>query len=429
MIGIEQHMLCDGVHFRSVRDTKFKTFRISVNFLLPLRRESAAANALLPYLLTRASRAYPDFTQMSQKMDALYGANLSGDVGKLGDCQVLTVQASCLANAYALAGENLVAEMTSVLCGALFDPALEGGLFREEDFRQEQRQTLEQIDAEFSDKRAWAFNRCVEVMCADEPYGISRFGARADVEKLTREEVTQAWREMCRTARVEILVLGNCNPKPVIDAFRDAFAGQPRAYQPVQADAALYQPPQTVRHAEDHQDVVQGKLVLGMRLPIARTDDRVPAARLMTSLFGGTPNSKLFLNVREKMSLCYYCSAGYNPMKGLLFVQSGVEFSNMDKAQAAILDQLKAVQAGDFTDEDIQAAKLSMKNNLYTTEDYLGAQESWYLAQTVAGQMFSPTEYAALVGTVTREQIVEAAKGVQLDTVYRLTGKKEEAAQ
>ncbi len=428
MIGIEQHMLCDGVHFRSVRDTKFKTFRISVNFLLPLRRETAAANALLPYLLTRASRAYPDFTQMSQKMDALYGANLSGDVGKLGDFQVLTVQASCLSNAYALAGEDLVAEMTSVLCGALFDPALEDGLFRENDFRQEQRQTLEQIDAEFSDKRAWAFNRCVEAMCADEPYGISRFGARADVEKLTREEVTKAWHEMCRTARVEILVLGNCNPKPVIDAFRDAFSSQPRAYQPVQTDAT-YQPPQTVRRAEDCQDVVQGKLVLGMRLPIARTDDRVPAARLMTSIFGGTPNSKLFLIVREKMSLCYYCSAGYNPMKGLLFVQSGVEFSNMDKAEAAILDQLKAVQAGDFTDEDIQAAKLSMQNNLYTTEDYLGAQESWYLAQTLAGQMFSPTEYAALIGAVTREQIVEAAKDVQLDTVYRLIGKKEEAAQ
>lgn len=428
MIGIEQHVLGDGVHFRSVRDTKFKTFRISINFLLPLRRETAAANALLPYLLTRTSREYPDFTLMSQKMDELYGATLGGDVGKLGDCQVLTVTASALANAYALAQENLAEEMTAVLCAAIFDPALEDGLFREEDFRQEQRQTLEQIDAEYSDKRAWALNRCTQIMCADEPYGIDRFGARADVEALTREQVTEAWRAMLRSARVEILVLGNCNPKHVIDAFGAAFARQGRAYQPVDPGRGTGKPA-AVRRAQDRQDVVQGKLVLGMRLPVARTDALVPAAKLMAAVFGGTPNSKLFLNVREKMSLCYYCSAAYNAMKGLLFVQSGVEFSNMEKAEAAILAQLEAVQAGDFSDEDMKAAKLALANNLYTTEDYLGAQESWYLSQTFAGQVFSPSEYAALIGAVTREEVLEAAKGVQLDTVYRLVGNEEEAAQ
>ena len=257
MIGIEQHMLCDGVHFRSVRDTKFKTFRISVNFLLPLRRETAAANALLPYLLTRASRAYPDFTQMSQKMDALYGANLSGDVGKLGDFQVLTVQASCLSNAYALAGEDLVAEMTSVLCGALFDPALEDGLFRENDFRQEQRQTLEQIDAEFSDKRAWAFNRCVEAMCADEPYGVPRLGDEAGAERIQPKRLYALYQELIATARLEIFYSGSAPRERVEHAMLSALSALPRDQV---RDIALFQPHpprQEVLRVEEALDVTQ----------------------------------------------------------------------------------------------------------------------------------------------------------------------------
>ena len=249
MVSVEHHTLCDGVQLQSIRDTKFKTFRISVHFLMPLAKETAAANALVPFLLTRATRRYPDFTLLSRKMDDLYGAGLGGDVGKIGDCQVLTVTASALANDYALAGENLVKEMTDVLCEALFDPVLEDGLFREEDLRQEQRQTLEQIDADFADKRVWALQRCMEAMCADEPFGVGRFGSREAVAALTREAVTDAWRTMCRTARVEILVLGDCDPRGVFESLKAAFANVERSYVPfAAAPAAAPHPSMRSRH-------------------------------------------------------------------------------------------------------------------------------------------------------------------------------------
>ena len=209
MNKIKQRTLQDGVHFRSIQDTKFKTFRISVNFLLPLKQETAAANALIPFLLSRCSSEYPDFTQMSRRMASLYGASLSSDVGKLGDMQVLTLTASAIADRYALHGEALTAQLTQVLCGAIFSPALEDGLFREEDFRQEQRQTLEQIDADYNDKRIYALLRCTQIMCEGESFGISRYGSREDVEKLTCGQVTAAWKNMLRTARVEILVMGD----------------------------------------------------------------------------------------------------------------------------------------------------------------------------------------------------------------------------
>ncbi|WOC31447.1 MULTISPECIES: EF-P 5-aminopentanol modification-associated protein YfmF [Caproicibacterium] len=428
MNQVEQSTLHEGIRFRSVRDTKFKTFRISVNFLLPLQKDTAAANALLPFLLSRCSRAYPDFTLMSRKLASLYGASLGAEVGKLGNLQVLTVSASGIAERYALENEHLAAELTEVLCGALFDPALENGRFREEDFRQEQRQTLEQLDAEFSDKRAFALTRCTEIMCADEPFGLHRFGSRDAVEHLTVEQVTQAWRQMLQTARVEILALGDLDPQPVAKRLAKAFDGVVRQYAPLQntVDCAHSK---EISHVTDRQDVVQGKMVLGLRVQTSQRQnpELVPAARLMSAIFGGTPNSKLFLNVREKMSLCYYCASLYNSMLGLMFVQSGVEFENMEKAEQAILEQLKAVQGGEFTDADIAAAKLSMVNNYNGVADSLSALEGWYLSQSVSAQVYTPEAYAKLVQDASREDIVRTAQGVYLDTVYCLKGQKEAA--
>ncbi|MDD4808126.1 MULTISPECIES: EF-P 5-aminopentanol modification-associated protein YfmF [Caproicibacterium] len=427
MNKIEQSMLHEGVHFRSVCNTKFKTFRISVNFLLPLQKDTAAPNALLPFLLSRCSEEYPDYTLMSRKMASLYGATLGADVGKLGNMQMLTVSAGGIADRYALHGESVTAELTRVLCGALFHPALQDGLFREEDFRQEQRQTLEQIASEYSDKRIFALNRCAESMCAGEPYGISRFGTREQVQALTGERVTQAWKDMLRTARVEILVLGDIDPEPVAKIFSQAFGCVQRQYKPLTLSKPISHNTE-ISYVIDHQNVAQGKMVLGMRVEVSQLTqpELVPAARLMSALYGGTPNSRLFLIVREKMSLCYYCGAGYNSTAGLLFVQSGVEFGNMKKAEQAILEQLKAVQDGSFTDADIAAAKLALENGYCTAEDSLGALDSWYLSQSFMKKVYTPEEYAALVGAVSREQIIQAAKGVRPDTVYCLKGQEGE---
>jgi predicted Zn-dependent peptidase len=430
MNKIKQRTLQDGVHFRSVQDTKFKTFRISVNFLLPLKQETAAANALIPFLLSRCSSEYPDFTQMSRKMASLYGASLSSDVGKLGDMQVLTLTASAIADRYALHGEALTAQLTQVLCGAIFSPALEDGLFREDDFRQEQRQTLEQIDADYNDKRIYALLRCTQIMCAGESFGISRYGSREDVEKLTRRQVTAAWENMLRTARVEILVMGDVDPEPAAQVFSDAFHKIERCCQS-RNEAHSFGRIGDIPRVTEHQDVTQGKMVLGLRTSASQFGETelVPATRLMSTIYGGTPNGKLFLNVREKLSLCYYCSSAYNSAAGLMFVQSGVQFQNMKKAEQAILEQLDSVKDGCFTDDDIAAAKLSMVNNYHTVGDSLPALDGWYLSQSLAKIIYTPEEYADMIGAVTREQIVKAAASVRLDAVYCLMGQKEGNAE
>ena len=175
-----------------------------------------------------------------------------------------------------------------------------------------------------------------------------------------------------------------------------------------------------VKEFHDVMDVAQTKLVMGFRTGIAVPGGDVTAMRLMSALFGGTPHSKLFLNVREKLSLCYYCSSSYDRHKGIVMVQSGVEQKNIEKAREEILRQLQAVQEGDFSAEDLDAAKMSVANSFRTMSDYLGGLEAWYLSQAFEKTVLTPEQSAEAVGGVTKEQVVKAAQTVSLDTVYQL---------
>ncbi len=426
MIKIEQRPVCSGVNFRSVRDSRFKTMRMSVNFMVPLKKETAAQNAIIPFLLSRSNRKYPDFTKLNERLAELYGAGLDADVQKLGDIQVLSVFAGGIADRYALNGESVAAELTSLLCSAVFEPAFRDGLFPKDDFEQEKRQMAETLDAEFNDKRLYALRRCSAIMCEKEPSGVNRFGTKEEIESLKREDLTDAWKKLIRGARVEILAVGDCDPEPIYRSFCNAFHSVERT-ETVPCENCVVKQPGATKEMTERADVAQSKLVMGFRTGCAETDKNVPAMKLMSALYGGSPSSKLFLNVREKMSLCYYCSSGYNPLKGTMFVQSGVEQKNIEKAKKEILNQLAEVQNGDFTDAEFEEAKLSLCNSYHTLSDLLDGLEGWCISKTFSNPVITPEEESDKVSATTRQELIDAAQNVALDTVYCLTGKEENA--
>lgn len=421
MQGIEQRAVCSGVNFQSIRDDRFKTIRMSVHFLWPLSKETVSANSILPFLLTRASRKYPDFTKLNEHLAELYGAVLDANVQKLGDAQVLSVSASGIADRYSLNGESLSSELAKLLCSIIFDPLFENGLFPSEGFEQEKRQMIEMLDSEFNDKRVYAKLRCEQLMCAKEPYGIGRCGTRQQLLELKRDGLTAVWSNLIHRAKVEIMVLGDCDPEPIYKDFYAAFQSLSRT-DAVNCPTKVIAAAQTPAETTEKMDVVQSKLVMGFRTACAEPDAGVPAMKLFNALYGGTPNSKLFLNVREKLSLCYYCSSFYNPIKGITLVQSGVETKNVSRAKEEILAQLREIQDGNFDETDLSAAKLSLCNSYRTLADSLDGLEAWFLTQTFRPQAKKPEEEAELVRRVTKEQVVEASRKITLDTVYRLEG-------
>ncbi len=404
---------------RSYTDPRFKTMRLSVNMLTPLTSETAAPNGILPGLITRATREYPDFTALSRRLAELYGAFLSATVRKLGGFQCLTVSAGGIADRYAFGGEDMFAELSGLLFSSLFDPLREeDGLFPEAHFRQEQRQLLELKDGEFNDKITYAHQRCESLLFQGQDAACDRYGSREAIAGLDRAALSTAWEKLLHSARFEIFALGNCLPDP--ELFQKRFS---QVGKPLQTDLLSVELPEASRRLTEEQPLSQSKLSLGFRV------DAAPSERLLfqltSAVFGGVPSSKLFRNVREKMGLCYYCSSSYGHLSRALFVESGVETQNVEKAEKAILEQLSRLQAGELTEEELFSAKLALCNSFRSVGDSLNAVESWYLSRSFSGEEITPEESASQVMACTREQVVEAAGRIKLGAVYCLKGRDE----
>lgn len=420
MSNLMRKQISDCLTFNTIKESRFKTMRISVTAFLPLDKLTAANNALMSLILTRSCNKYPDFTMLSKKLSSLYGATLTSGFRKMGDVQALTFSVSGLDDRYALEGDVISKELSNLLCDVLFDPLLKDNSFDEGECEQERRQLIDMIDSEFNEKRVYANQKAVSIMCEDEAFGVARYGSRESVLSATPADLYEAWLNMLKTARFEIIYVGDSDSTNAFDVFKERFAKINR--EPATIDTKVVREAQRVKTENEDMELSQSKMILGFRTAIAEPDDEAMAARVMCALLGGTAHSKLFCNVREKLSLCYYCSSSYIRSKGIMFVESGVERDNIEKAKEAILGEIKAMQNGDITDEELKATKLSMNNAFFSSCDTVGGISNYYMSQMLDKAVLTPQQAVELVENVTKEDVIACAKKLTLDTVFTLTG-------
>jgi predicted Zn-dependent peptidase len=424
--GLSRVSIGDRIHFNSVSDPKFKHNRMSVNLVLPLEKETASENAVVPFLLRKGCRECPDFSSLNARLQELYGAVLDADVTKFAGYQVLEISIRGLANRLALENEDVAGQCADLLCSVVLDPAFENGLFAANDVALERQYVIDSIEAEINEKRVYAVSQCIQTMCEGEPVAVRRYGYKELAEKITPESATNAYHRMLETAPIEIIFTGSGNPEDAKKVFEKRFSILTKRssfdYEKIQLRTFA----DHVKEKTERMELNQSKMVLGMRTGEINTREELSAMRVCSALFGGTPFSKLFLNVREKLSLCYYCASRFDSSTKLLLVDSGVEAENKQKAQDEILRQLEAVKNGEFDAEELHNTKLLMKNGIRGTTDSLSSTEGWYLAGILRSQSVTPEEDTRNLDAVTREQVIAAAKGITLDTVYFLTGNEKE---
>lgn len=418
---LKRFEISEGINLNVIKDDRFKNGRISIAMYTPLEKNNVSKNAILPFLLTKSCKMYPDFTSLNKRLDELYGASIYADVQNLGDMQEIIMSASFLDDRYALNNECISEKITELLCDMLFNPVTINDNFSIENVNQEKRQLKELIESEYNDKRIFALNRCKELMCKDEKYGINKLGKKEDIQNMLSKDIHEAWMNLLETARFEIFVLGNFDETKALKVFKSAFLDIKRK-NIVSFETQIIKKAEKENSYNETVKATQSKLVMGFRTNIAGQDEDVNAMRVAIALFGATPNSKLFLNVREKYSLCYYCSAKYDRAKGIMFVQSGVEKENIEKAKKEILNQLEEVKKGNFSDDDISAIKKSLSNSYKTVNDYLSSLETFYSAQVFDEKIVTPEETIEKINAVTKDQIVEVANKITLDTIYTLVG-------
>ena len=400
---------------------RFKTSRMTVQLIAPLQRETAAANALLPAVLRRGTVRCPDMESLSAALDTLYGANIDYTVRKKGERQCVGFAAGFIDDAFTPHGEKLLEPVSAMLGELLLDPVTHGGRFLSSYVESEKANLIDAIRGLKNDKRDWADIRLMQEMCAGEPYSVLRLGDEETAGRITNQSLYVHGQALMASSRVEVIYCGSAEAQRVEDAVLTALAALPRGAQTALPEVQRIQAPDTPRRIVETMDVTQGKLAMGYRC----SSDDYPAMVLANLIFGGTSNSKLFLNVREKLSLCYYASSSYARSKGILTVSSGVETKDFRRAEEEIGRQLAAVQQGDWEDWEQEGALQAIRASLLSLSDSQGALENFYLGQIAAGVEETPEELAAALEQVTKERIVAAAQTVKPDTVYFLRGKEE----
>ena len=403
----------------SVSTSRFKTNRISVRFALPLDEKTVAANALLPMLLSKSSAVYPKNIDVEKKLALLYGADLNAGVSKFGDSQIIRFSIDFIADRFAIDNEKIGVEAAEFLRELIFNPKLdENGLFEADELNKEKQLQIESIKAEINNKTAYALKQLERKMFENEAYSADVKGTEDAVEKLTPEDLKTAWENMLEKSKVQISAIGDFSADEVFGVFEKAFDIVDR--NPVEIITEIHTAPEQVKEASEDMPLKQGKLVMGWSI----SNKNPYALRVFNEIFGGGTSSKLFKIVREKMSLCYYCSARCVKAKGVMYVQSGIESENSVKAQKAIIDQLEAVKLHNFTEDDFKLAKLSLDDSFKSLVDTPSSIDSWYAVQMFDNEIESLDDYRRKIKEVTGDEVAEIAASAKLDTVFNLVSKE-----
>ncbi len=403
----------DGIDYVTIAEPKFKTNTIEMIFMMPAGKAYNSAYSLLQALLSSTSKAYPTINAMSRKLSSMYGASLKGGSGKHGDMMQITLSVCVIDNRYALSGEDLLADAADLLLGCLFAPNAENGAFSETDFRIEKQDLLDAIEAEINDKRSYALARATAAAFAGEPYAYPTDGTKEDVELLTPASVYEVYRNMLEQAVVRIYHVGPEHAPQIGERLKAAFAGITRRPVPLTFFSPSPCRDESQRITEP-MPVSQSKLVMVLKGEAPKKY----AMNLMNVMFGSSPFSMLFMNVREKLSLCYYCSSRLANVKRSMFVSSGVELENAEKTCDAVLEQLEAIKHGDFTDDMLEDARRSMLNGLHGAGDTPMSCIVWSHLQYCDEDHDGISEMNEAYQKLTRQDVIDAANALRVDTIY-----------
>ena len=409
-----------GVTLRYVRDTRFKQGCFSFQLVRPMRKAEAAKNALLPAVLLRGTRKCPDLRAVTQRLDELYGAAVSPLVRRVGDYQTTGVYCGFMDDRFALPGDRVLAPMLDFLREILLDSPLENGSFLPDFVESEKKNLISTIESDRNDKRVYAIQRLLRTMCAGDSFGIPRLGEIEDVASITPEDLTAHYREILRTSPMELLYVGSAAKEQVIAAIRPLLDALERNPMPLPAQTAFA--PRQGRDISEALDVAQGKLCMGFTTPVTNRCEELPAMQMLNVIFGGGMTSKLFQNVREKMSLCYSIDASYYGAKGILLVNAGIDFDKETVTRQEILKQLDACRKGEITEAEMTAARQALLSSLRSVPDSPGSIENFVSTAALSGLVFSREAYMEAVEKVTLEDVVKCAGSVSLNTTYFLKG-------
>ena len=421
MNGIKTYELSKGVNLRLLSTEKFKTNSISVYIHLPLSRETVTKTALIPKILKRGTKEYPTLTELSKKTEELYGASVSLSVVKKGDSEAIRFNIQFVNDAFL--PERITKDAISLLKELILCPKLIDGCFDKEWVRQEKENLKNLIEGLINDKKEYAQVKCTEAMFAGDPYGIFEYGYVEDLESIDEKNLYEFYKDILKTSVIDIFAGGSFDEAELIEIVKENFKElDKRDAEYTKTKLSEIEENIEVKKITEPMPTSQSKLVMGFNSGVNPTSKEYHGMMLFSCIFGGSPFSKLFNNVREKLSLAYYVFSAADRQKSYMKISAGIEADKFDAAYNEIMIQLDKMKKGDFKDDEIVSGKKYLATSIGSFKDSLMALENFYIGQILLGGDETVDGLIESIQKVSRQDIIDAANKVQEDTVYFLKG-------
>jgi len=407
----------DSVDVRYIRTDKFTRNLISVNFIVPIN-ENASKNALLCGVLRSGNKNYKDRTEINRFLEENYGATLASSVAKTGENQIVRLSCSFIADRFALDSTGVTDNMIKFFSGIITEPLIENGGFKKEYVDTERKNLIDRINRRINNKAGYAINKCISAMCEEEAFSIDELGDPELIAKITPNDLYEAYNELLSNSKVLVIGSGSLSEEQLLGFVAGIFKKDRKGSL---GDTLFVEEAEDVTEITDELDINQSVLCMGFRTGAKDYSDNRFAYMMFNAVYGASPISYLFMNVREKLSLCYFCSSSLNMQKGIMVVYAGIAKENKKKAYDEILKQLDRIRNGDISDEDMDGALKMLINQYQTVTDELFSTDTYYLNSYIGGQEISADEFISGISAVTKDDIRKCAEKITLDTVYFLT--------
>lgn len=412
-----------GIQAHVIETNKFKTNLFAMFLTVPLNRENITQNALIPAVLRRGTETLKSQEEISIELENMYGATLDCGVEKTGDNQVLKFYLETLNDNFLPNKENLSKKAIELLLDVIFNPLTENNHFKKEYVDSEKKTIKRLIDGRIDNKDMYAYTRCIEEMYKNEPYGLYKYGYIEDLENINEENLYTDYQNLLSIAKIDFFASGELQTDSVISIIE---GNQNIQKLQEREDTHIVNTEDTEKKKEvqiqtiqDVKDVTQGKLVIGLDIDYYKKDSRY-AMCIYNVILGESATSKMFQNVREKAGLAYSARSTYVRQKNNIFIRAGIEIKNYSKALEIIKEQLEDMKNGKFSDEEIDNAKKYMTSGIKTVQDEQDSEITYYMGQELSKTLLTFEEYMDKINSVAREEILEIAKNIHINTIYFL---------
>ena len=413
-----------GIKAHIINTDLFKTNLICIIFTIPLTRENVTKNALIPFLLRRGSKKFNSQIIINKELENMYGATFDCGIDKIGDNQVLKYYIDVIDNRYSLDGENLLKKALDMILDITFNPLMDKGVFKESFFNIEKENLRKVIESKIDNKDLYALNNCISSIYGENGFGLYKFGYKEDIDNISLEKISNHYNSLVQNAKIDIFVSGNFKENEVEDILYNnenlkKIKPRKESYIINNEFTEIKQIVDNPREIKEKMNVTQGKLVIGLDV-LDKMDNLQSVGLVYNAILGDGATSMLFQNVREKASLAYTAKSSFIKQKLNIFIKCGIQIDNYEKTLKLIKKQLDNIREGKFSEEEIKNAKSYLISGIKNVEEEQDTEIVYYIGQELSKTNISIKEYINKIENVTKDEIIEFSKKLQINTIYFL---------